>query len=188
MASVTICSDFGAPQNKVWHCFHGKEGYRQDWSTQRSGNKAALRVAVGLPWDPSAFPTTLPLVRFLLHLHVQLPIPGTPVSRGDWTLDSSHPLGVLCLGFTSFSSFPLSASPLAAYYSVVCDMSPLTLSTPTPSVPPAQPIYISMPLLSRIPLCFVHLVNYSSLKAQVEHSLSPQPFLSILQVKTTSPS
>ena len=22
MASVTICSDFGAPQNKVWHCFH----------------------------------------------------------------------------------------------------------------------------------------------------------------------
>ena len=23
MAAVTICSDFGAPQNKVWHCFHG---------------------------------------------------------------------------------------------------------------------------------------------------------------------
>ena len=22
MAAVTICSDFGAPQNKVWHCFH----------------------------------------------------------------------------------------------------------------------------------------------------------------------
>ena len=22
MASITICSDFGAPQNKVWHCFH----------------------------------------------------------------------------------------------------------------------------------------------------------------------
>ena len=22
MASVTICSDFGTPQNKVWHCFH----------------------------------------------------------------------------------------------------------------------------------------------------------------------
>ena len=22
MAGVTICSDFGAPQNKVWHCFH----------------------------------------------------------------------------------------------------------------------------------------------------------------------
>ena len=22
MASVTICSDFGAPQNKIWHCFH----------------------------------------------------------------------------------------------------------------------------------------------------------------------
>ena len=22
MAAVTICSDFGAPPNKVWHCFH----------------------------------------------------------------------------------------------------------------------------------------------------------------------
>ena len=22
MATVTICSDFGAPKNKVWHCFH----------------------------------------------------------------------------------------------------------------------------------------------------------------------
>ena len=22
MAAVIICSDFGAPQNKVWHCFH----------------------------------------------------------------------------------------------------------------------------------------------------------------------
>ena len=22
MAAVTICSDFGAPQNKVWHSFH----------------------------------------------------------------------------------------------------------------------------------------------------------------------
>jgi len=22
MAAINICSDFGAPQNKVWHCFH----------------------------------------------------------------------------------------------------------------------------------------------------------------------
>ena len=22
MAAVTICCDFGAPENKVWHCFH----------------------------------------------------------------------------------------------------------------------------------------------------------------------
>ena len=22
MTAITICSDFGAPQNKVWHCFH----------------------------------------------------------------------------------------------------------------------------------------------------------------------
>ena len=28
MAAVTICSDFGAPQNKVWHCFHCFPIYR----------------------------------------------------------------------------------------------------------------------------------------------------------------
>lgn len=66
------------------------------------------------------------------------------MSRGDWTLDSSHPLGVLCLGFTSFSSFPPSASPLAAYYSIVCDTAVLSLCPllhpqfpqPSPSISP----------------------------------------------------
>ena len=27
MAAVTICSDFGAQKNKVWHCFHCFAGY-----------------------------------------------------------------------------------------------------------------------------------------------------------------
>ena len=31
MAALTICSDFGAPQNKVWHCFHRFPIYFQ-WS------------------------------------------------------------------------------------------------------------------------------------------------------------
>ena len=31
MAAVTICSDFGAPKNKVWHCFHCFPIYFQ-WS------------------------------------------------------------------------------------------------------------------------------------------------------------
>ena len=34
MAAVTICSDFGAPKNKVWHCFHCSVGHKL--STQRS--------------------------------------------------------------------------------------------------------------------------------------------------------
>ena len=31
MAAITICNDFGAPQNKVWHCFHCLSIYFQ-WS------------------------------------------------------------------------------------------------------------------------------------------------------------
>ena len=27
MAAVTICSDFGAPKSKVWHCFHWSYSY-----------------------------------------------------------------------------------------------------------------------------------------------------------------
>ena len=42
MAAVTICSDFGVPQNKVWHCFHcfPKVGLSDDilstWTIQHS--------------------------------------------------------------------------------------------------------------------------------------------------------
>ena len=34
MAAVTICSDFGAPQNKVWHCFHSPHLFAMKWWDQ----------------------------------------------------------------------------------------------------------------------------------------------------------
>ena len=34
MAAITICSDFGAPQNKVWHCFHCFPIYFIKWWDQ----------------------------------------------------------------------------------------------------------------------------------------------------------
>ena len=36
MAAITICSDFGAPKNKVWHCFHCFPIYLS-WPTQSEG-------------------------------------------------------------------------------------------------------------------------------------------------------
>ena len=41
MAAITICSDFGAPQNKVWHCFHS-------FPTRRSSDleKADLKLNI----------------------------------------------------------------------------------------------------------------------------------------------
>ena len=33
MAAVTICSDFGAQKNKVWHCFHCFPMYNINWYT-----------------------------------------------------------------------------------------------------------------------------------------------------------
>ena len=37
MAAVTICSDFGAPQNEVWHCFHCSSIYFP-WSDGTRGH------------------------------------------------------------------------------------------------------------------------------------------------------
>ena len=44
MAAVTICSDFGAPQNKVWHCFHSFPTRRSsDLEEAQAGIKLAGR-------------------------------------------------------------------------------------------------------------------------------------------------
>ena len=59
MAAVTICSDFGAPQNKVWPCFHcfpicfpwsdGKKREKTgswNWAAQRGGLPAFVVIVV----------------------------------------------------------------------------------------------------------------------------------------------
>jgi len=53
MAAITICSDFGAPQNKVSHCFHcpkNQENHnlserRQQTDGNIHGNKSELELS-----------------------------------------------------------------------------------------------------------------------------------------------
>ena len=42
MAAITICSDFGAPQNKVWHCFHCFPIYLPWSDGENCGNSVRL--------------------------------------------------------------------------------------------------------------------------------------------------
>ena len=45
MAAVTICSDFGAPQNKVSHCFHCSHLFAVKWWDQMPWSSfSAIRV------------------------------------------------------------------------------------------------------------------------------------------------
>ena len=48
MAAVTICSDFGAPKNKVWHCFQCFPIYFP-WSDGTVVSSAYLRLLIFLP-------------------------------------------------------------------------------------------------------------------------------------------
>ena len=51
MAAVTICSDFGAPQNKVWHCFHCSPISNEVISVQFSSVQSLSRVRLfATPW------------------------------------------------------------------------------------------------------------------------------------------
>ena len=43
MAAVTICSDFGAPQNKLWYCFPICFPWSDVWMSLQAGNKIAGR-------------------------------------------------------------------------------------------------------------------------------------------------
>ena len=65
MAAVTICSDFGAQKNKVWHCFHCFPIY--------------------FPWSDGMPPTAAPLNRQLQSRDLGEPDPDSPavkVTRG----------------------------------------------------------------------------------------------------------
>ena len=53
MAAITICRDFGAPQNKVWHCFHCFPNYFP-WS-DGTGCHDLCFLNVGPAFSPSSF-------------------------------------------------------------------------------------------------------------------------------------
>ena len=63
MAAITICSDFGAPKNKVWHCFHCLKHRTLLLSPVTSttgycfcfGSNPSLFLELFLHWSPVAY-------------------------------------------------------------------------------------------------------------------------------------
>ena len=79
MAIVTICSDFGAPRNKVWHCFYCSPIYFQ-WS---DGTRSMILVFWMLSFKPTfslssftfinrLFSSSLSAVRVVSTAHLRL--------------------------------------------------------------------------------------------------------------------
>ena len=52
MAAITICSDFGAPKNKVWHCFHCFPIYFP-WSAPKYSFWNKLQIKWESIWETS---------------------------------------------------------------------------------------------------------------------------------------
>ena len=97
MAAVTICSNFGAPQNKVWHCFHCFPIYFP-WS---DGPDAMILVFWMLSFKPTFSRSTFTFIRifsnesalciqwpkiwsFSFHLSPSKEHPGLISFRMDW--------------------------------------------------------------------------------------------------------
>ena len=57
MAAVAICSDFGAPQNKVWHCFHCFPIYFPWNDGTRCHDLRFLNVLQTNKWEDTSFGT-----------------------------------------------------------------------------------------------------------------------------------
>ena len=66
MAAVTICSDFGAPQNKVWHCFYSLPIYLL-WSDL--GPAAIILVFWMLSFKPTFSLSSFTFIKRLLSFH-----------------------------------------------------------------------------------------------------------------------
>ena len=79
MAAVTICSDFEAPKNKVWHCFHCFSIYFP-WS---DGTRDLTHVSLfpgSIPWFPEGFS------HLFLPLHASLWMYGCiPICFLSWS-------------------------------------------------------------------------------------------------------
>ena len=91
MAAVTICSDFGAPKNKVWHCFHYFPVYFP-WSDGTRCHFSSIQFSSVDQSCPTLFD---PMNRSTpgLPIHHQLPkFTQTHVHRVSDAIQLSHPL------------------------------------------------------------------------------------------------
>ena len=83
MAAITICSDFGAQENKVWHCFHCFPIYFP-WSDMFCHTVTWIRH--GCTWVPNPEPPSHhpPYIIFLGHPSASAPSTLYLVSNLDW--------------------------------------------------------------------------------------------------------
>ena len=82
MAAVTICSDFGAPKNKVWHCFHCFPIYFPWSDGTRCHDFRFLNVEFNPAFSLSSFtfikrlfsPSSLSAIRVVSSAYLRIPL------------------------------------------------------------------------------------------------------------------
>ena len=113
MAAVTICSDFGAPKNKVWHCFHCFPIYFP-WSSSVVSNSVtpwitARQASLSIISRSSLRLTSIESVMPSSHLilcHPLLLLPPIPLSITVFCNEST-----LRMRWPKYWSFSFSISP-----------------------------------------------------------------------------
>ena len=131
MAEVTICSDFGAPKNKVSHCFHCFPSI----SHEVMGPDAMIFVFWMLSFKP-AF--NFSSFNFIKRLFSSSSLSATRVVSSEYLRLLIFLPAVLILACASSSlAFPLMYSAAAAAKSL---QSCLTLCNPIDGIPPGSPV------------------------------------------------
>ena len=77
MAALTICSDFGAPKNKVWHCFH----HLPSICHQVMEPDAMILVFWMLRFKPTFLPSSFTLIKRLFIYSSLSATPGEKLSN-----------------------------------------------------------------------------------------------------------
>ena len=96
MAAITICSNFGAPENKVWHCFHCFPIYFRIfhiflWSTQSKALAWSIKQKEMFFCNSLAFL----LIQRMLPICSLVPLPflnpaGISGSYTDWKMEENR--------------------------------------------------------------------------------------------------
>ena len=112
MAAVTICSDFGAPKNKVSHCFHCFPIYLPWSDGTRCHDLSVLNVELGLSLSSFTFIkrlfsiSLLSAIRVVSSAYLRLMI-FLPALGNNWQIWHWRKCYNACLNLAKFISFCL---------------------------------------------------------------------------------
>ena len=121
MAVVTICSDFGAPRNKVWHCFHCFPIYFPWSDGSRCHDLKYIHIIMDVLYKyymyyicticiTSLVAQTVKRVLYVLYKYIHIIVPPSGLFISRTFLFSKLKL---CTHPTTVSHFPLSPQSLA---------------------------------------------------------------------------